>query len=69
MSKSELTKAAGAAGIGAAAGYGSVVATGMSAFGMIGSGAGFGAAAGPVGLAIGALAGLAAYGVYRAAKG
>ncbi|NMF83445.1 hypothetical protein E1H13_08850 [Nodosilinea sp. P-1105] len=51
---------------GAAAGYGVVSASGMTAAGMVGGGAGFGAAAGPVGAGIGALAGLAVYGVIRA---
>lgn len=63
--KKEIGKAAAAAGAGAATGYGVVTITGMSAIGMVGSGAGFGAAAGPVGAVAGAIAGLAAYGVYR----
>lgn len=54
---------------GAAAVYGVVEATGMTAVGVIGSGAGFGAAAGPVGLAVGALAGLSVYAVYRVVNG
>ena len=66
--KVEAAKAAGAAVAGGAAGYGVVAATGVTAAAMAGSGAGFGAAAGPVGIAIGALAGLATYGVYRVFK-
>ncbi len=65
----EAAKAAGAVGAGAAVGYGVVAATGMTAAGMVGSGTGFGAAAGPVGEAVDALAGLAAYGIYRVVKG
>ena len=58
-------KAGAATAGGAAAGYGIVVATGMTAAGMTGGGAGVGMAAGPVGGAIGAIVGLAAYGLYR----
>ena len=61
----EAGKVVGAAGAGAVAGYGVVVATGVTAAGMVGTGAGFGAAAGPVGIVGGAVVGLAAYGVYR----
>ncbi|MBD2161593.1 hypothetical protein H6F46_12915 [Limnothrix sp. FACHB-1083] len=71
-SKKKVKEALGAAGMGsagAAAGYGVVAATGMTAAGMVGGGAGVGAAAGPVGAAVGALAGLAAYGIYRVFKG
>lgn len=67
--KNEKAKAAGAAAIGAAAGYGTVAASGMTAVGVIGSGAGFGAALGPIGAAAGAVLGLAGYGVYRVFKG
>ncbi len=41
----------------------------MTAAGMVGGSAGFGAAADPVGAAVGALAGLAVYGIYRVVKG
>ena len=54
-----------AAGAGALAGSQVVAASGMTAVGMVGGGAGFGAPAGPVGIAVGALTGLAAYGVFR----
>jgi hypothetical protein len=37
----------------------------MTAAGMTGAGAGIGTAAGPAGIALGALVGLAAYGVWR----
>lgn len=43
--------------------------SGMTAVGMVGGGAGFGGAAGPVGAAVGALAGLAVYGVVQAIGG
>ena len=62
----EPMKAAGSAAAGAAAGAGAVAVTGMTMAGMAGGGAGIGAAAGPVGIAAGAVIGLAAYGVYRA---
>jgi len=55
----------GAAVVGGATGYGVVAATGMTAAGMVGSGAGASVAAGPIGAALGAIAGLAAYGIYR----
>jgi len=54
---------------GAAVGYGAIAASGFTAAGMMGGGAGIGAAAGPVGAAVGSLAGLAAYGAYRAIGG
>jgi hypothetical protein len=60
----EASKAAASAGAGAVTGYGVVAATGMSAAGMVGGGAGVGAAAGPVGIVVGAMAGLSAYAVY-----
>jgi len=66
--KVEAVKAAGAAVVGGTAGYGVVTATGMTAVGAVGSGAGMGAAAGPVGIAVGAVAGLAVYGLYRVFK-
>src|SRR5262245_12867217 len=55
-----------AAAGGAAVGRAVVAGTGMTAAGMVGSGSGFGAAAGPIGIAVGALAGLAVYGILRA---
>ena len=61
----EAAKAAGAAAVGATAGYAAVAAAGLTAAGAVGSGAGIGAAAGPVGMAFGAIAGLAVYGIYR----
>lgn len=60
--------AAGFTGAGAAVGYGATVVAGVSAVGVVGSGAGIGAAAGPIGAAVGALVGLAAYGVYSIVK-
>ncbi len=65
----EAGKAAASAGVGAATGYGVITATGMTAAGMVGGGAGIGAAAGPVGVAFGALAGLSVYAVYRVIRG
>jgi len=64
----ERIKAAGSAAVGAAAGYGVVAATGMTAIGAIGGGAGIGMAAGPVGAVAGAVTGLAVYGLYRLFK-
>lgn len=61
----KATQTVGAAAAGAALGYGTVTAAGMTAAGMVGSGAGVGAAAGPVGAVAGAVAGLAAFGVYK----
>ena len=49
-----------------AAGAGVVAATGLTAVGAVGGGAGIGAAASPVGIAVGALAGLAFYGISKA---
>jgi len=51
---------------GAGAGYGLVALSGLSAAGMVGGGAGVGCAAGPVGIVVGGLAGLALYGITRA---
>ena len=65
VDKEEVAKAGGAAAVGAGVGYGAVAATGVTAAAMTGTGAGFGAAAGPVGAAIGAVVGLAGYGLYR----
>jgi len=64
----EAAKALTATGLGAAAGYTTVAATGMTAAGMVGGGAGFGSAAGPVGAAVGAAAGATAYGAYKLGK-
>ncbi|MDQ5911238.1 MAG: hypothetical protein QG599_3335 [Pseudomonadota bacterium] len=61
----KVAKVAGSAAAGAAVGYGAIAATGLTAAGMVGGGAGIGAAAGPVGATIGAITGLAAYGLYR----
>ncbi len=63
--KKEVAKAAGFATAGAALGKGVVVAKGMTAIGVLGKGVGLGAAAGPVGMVIGAGIGLAGYGLYR----
>ncbi len=62
--KQEAIKAGAATVGGAALGYGIVATTGVTAVGVIGGGAGIGSAAGPIGTAIGALVGLAGYGVY-----
>jgi hypothetical protein len=62
-----IAPAACAAG-GAALGSAAIAASGFTAAGMVGGGAGIGAAAGPVGMAFGALAGVAAYTTYRAGK-
>lgn len=64
----EGIKAAGLAAVGAAAGYGVVAVTGMTAMGAVGGGAGIGAAAGPAGTVAGAVVGLAACGLYRVFK-
>ena len=61
----ELAKAGGATVVGTAAGYGVAVTSGMSACSIVGGGMGLGASAGPIGAAVGALAGLAVYGVYK----
>ena len=65
VDKEEAAKAGGAAVVGAGVGYGAVAVTGVTAAAMTGTGAGFGAAAGPVGAVIGAVVGLAGYGLYR----
>jgi len=58
------------AGGGAVAGYGTVIATQATAIGILTkTAAGIGAAAGPVGAALGAVAGLAGYGIYKAIWG
>jgi hypothetical protein len=64
----EPMKASLHAGVGAVAGASAVTATGMTAVGIVGTGAGIGAAAGPVGIAVGALGGLAVYGLKKAFK-
>lgn len=58
-------KAAYSSAVGGVAGGTVIAATGLTAAGMVGGGAGIGCAAGPVGVAVGALAGLAIYGVKR----
>lgn len=62
----EVTKATGSAIVGVVVGGLAVEAAGLTAIGAVGSGTGFGAAAGPVGMALGALGGLAFYGIYKA---
>jgi len=57
-----VTAAVGGAGLGSTL----VAAKGLTAAGMVGSGAGVGAAAGPVGAGVGALVGVTAYTTYRA---
>jgi len=61
----EFAKAGGATAVGTAAGYSVAVTSGISACSIVGGGMGLGAAAGPIGAAVGALAGLAVYGVYK----
>jgi len=61
----EFAKAGSATVVGTAAGYGVAVTSGVSACSIVGGGMGLGAAAGPIGAAVGALAGLAVYGVYK----
>ena len=61
----EAEKATGATVAGAGIGYGVVAATGVTAASFVGGGTGIGAAAGPVGAAIGAITGLASYGIYK----
>jgi hypothetical protein len=61
----EATKAVGATAVGAAAGYGVVVASGLTAIGAVGGGAGIGAPLGPVGAVAGAVIALAVYGIVR----
>lgn len=53
--------------VGAVVGWMTVWGCGITAFGFLGGVAG-GAAAGPVGIVLGALVGLAIYGIYRAYK-
>jgi hypothetical protein len=67
--KKKAKQAAGplfATGAGASIGCWAVAASGMTAVGMVGGGAGVGSAAGPVGVAVGAMGGLATYGLVRA---
>jgi len=61
----ELAKAGGATAAGTVAGYSVAVTSGMSACSVVGGGMGLGAAAGPVGAVVGAIAGLAVYGIYK----
>ena len=64
--KTKCTEAAIAAGTGSAAGVAATKVAGITAVGVLTKGAaGGGAAAGPVGAAIGALVGLAGYGLYQ----
>jgi hypothetical protein len=58
----------GSAAAGAGAGSAVIAASGLTAAGMVGGGAGIGAAAGPVGVVIGATAGVAVYGIYRVGR-
>jgi hypothetical protein len=60
----ETGKALGFTGVGGTAGYGAVWYMEFTAAAAVGSGGGLGAAPGPVGAVIGALTGLAAYGVW-----
>jgi hypothetical protein len=62
-------KTAGAAVVGAGVGAAVVEVAGLSAIGVLGTGASFGAAAGPVGAVLGGLVFLAGWGVYQAFKG
>lgn len=55
----------GAGGLGGLVGGIAVRSAGLTAAGMVGGGAGIGAPAGPVGVAVGVLTGLALYGVVR----
>lgn len=64
----EMAKAAGYAAGGALVGAGTIAATGWTAIGILGTGTSIGSAAGPVGAAIGAISGLAVYGIYRACQ-
>jgi len=66
--KKKILGAASSATAGAGLGYAATIATETSAVGVIGGGAGWGAPAGPIGIAIGALAGLALFGLYKAFK-
>lgn len=64
--KKKCTEATIAAGAGSAAGAAVTKVAGVTAVGVLTKGAaGGGAAAGPVGAAIGALVGLAGYGLYK----
>jgi hypothetical protein len=63
--KQETIKA-GVSTVGAGAvGYIAVEASGLTAMGLVGPSAAFGMALGPVGAGVGALIGLAGYGLYR----
>jgi len=59
------TEEAKVAASSAAAGYSAAVAAPVTALGCIGTGTGLGTAIGPVGTVLGAVVGLAGYGVYR----
>ncbi len=62
---SEAITAGAATTGGAVVGYVTMSVAGISAIGAVGEGACVGSAAGPVGTAVGALIGLAGYGLYR----
>ena len=60
---------AGASGlIGSGGGYALVAASPLTCWGAVGSGTGLGSAIGPAGAVVGALAGLAVYGIYLASR-
>lgn len=63
--QAEIAKAGGAVTAGGALGVTAVVISGLSAAGVIGSGAGIGMSAGPLGVIAGGVLGLAGYGIYR----
>lgn len=64
----EALKLMGSGLVGALAGGAAVSLSGMKAVGMMGGGTGFGTTAQIAGRTFGAIAGLASYGVYRAAE-
>jgi hypothetical protein len=61
----EIAQDVAAAGVGAGAGALVVEVAGLSAVGAVGSGAGIGMAAGPAGMLLGGLTGLALLGIAR----
>jgi hypothetical protein len=61
----EAIKAGASAVGGSVVGYGVVTATGTTCVGWLIGGAGGGCAAGPAGIVVGAVVGLAGYGIYR----
>ena len=63
--KKKCIEATLATGLGTATGFGCSKLAGATAVGLLLKGAGTGAAAGPVGAALGAIGGLACYGVYK----